>query len=134
MSPAEGLQKVKNGNFAFFCEEPIADRIMRRSFESYEICETKKVYFQRNDHVGILIKQYSPLRERFVINFIWTREVGVFHQINYHWNGRKTTCKSNGHYRSVRLEYLTLVFIFLIVAYILSCIILLGEICVITFE
>lgn len=127
MNPTEGFQKVKDGHFAFFCEEPTANRFIRKIFEPHEICDTRKVSFKRNDLVGIVVNKLSPLRERFLINFLWMAEVGIEHKVYHYWNDMDLTCTTHGHFESVRLEYLAPIFGFLLFAYVLSIIILLIE-------
>lgn len=129
MTPTEGFQKVKDGHFAFFCEEPTANRYIRKLFELHEICDTRKVSFRRNDLVGIIVKKYSPLRERIFINYIWMIEVGIFYKVDRYWNDMNIMCTSQGHFEGVRLEYLVPIFGFLIFSYFLSIIILCIELC-----
>lgn len=61
-------------------------------------------------------------------------EVGILFRINHHWNGIKLTGKSNGHFESVRIDYLAPIFIFLLVSYVLAVLILLYEICKYRYE
>lgn len=128
MSSLEGFGKVRDGRFAFFCEEPIANRIIHNIFEPHEICEIRRVYFRRNELAGIIVKKYLPIRERFFINFLWMKEVGIVYKINHYWNKIELSCESNGHFDGVRLEYLATIFMFLLFAQILSIIILIYEI------
>lgn len=122
----DGFEKVRQGHFGFLCQESFANRVVRNIFEPYEICETRRINF-RNEPVGIILKKYSPLRERFVINLLWLNEVGIHFKINLHWNGRKLKCLSHNHYESVRIEYLAPIFGILILAYISSIGILVVE-------
>lgn len=128
LSANAGFENVRQGNYAFFCEESEANRVIKNIFKRHEICETRKIPFQRNDPLGIILRKYSPLRERFSINFLWLHEVGIYLKIFRHWNGNKLTCISQGHYESVRLEYLAPIFWILILAHILSIILFVGEI------
>lgn len=127
MTPTDGFRKVKEGHFAFFCEEPTANRFIKRLFEPHEICDTKKLFFRRNDLVGIVVNKFSPLRERLLINFLWMAEVGIMNKIQRYWNEKDIACVSHGHFGSVRLEYLVPTFGLLLLAYLSSIILLLCE-------
>lgn len=131
--PNEGFEKVRQGRFGFLCEESHANRVIQQQFEPYEICETHRISF-RNELIGMILKKHSPIRERFVINFIWMNEVGIYYKINLHWNGIKITCLSHNHYESVRIEYVAPIFGILILAYLLSVGILFTEIYVKRFK
>lgn len=128
LSPTEGFRKVKDGHYAFFCEEAIAFRAIQKLFEPHEICTLKRVSFRRNDLVGLIIKKFSPLRERIFINLLLMHEVGIIHKVSRHWNGVRPTCTARGHFEGVRMEYLAPIFIFLILALNLSSLILICEI------
>lgn len=128
MSAQDGFANVRHGHFAFFCEETDANSVILRLFKNHEICETKKILIQRSDTIGIILKKHSPLRERFIINYLWTNEVGVLFKILRHWNGMKLTCTPNSHFQSVRIEYLAPIFWILILAHILSFLIFFGEV------
>lgn len=130
MDPFDGFRHVKSGHFAFFCEEPIANRVIGKIFRNFEICQTIKLSLHRRDPGALMIKKLSPFRERFVINFLWTKETGVFHKIFQHWNSLSRTCMSYDHFESVRFEYLAPIFIALALVYMMSLTILLSEICV----
>lgn len=127
MKPLDGFQKVKDGHFAYFCEEATAIRAIRESFESHEICTLKTVPFHRNELIGFIIKKYSPLRKRLFLNLLWMQEVGIIYKVSQHWNGVRPTCTSRGHFEDVRMEYLAPIFLFLIVAHILSLTLLFCE-------
>lgn len=127
MEPFAGFELVQQGNFAFFCEEPTANRVIGLLFTEFEICETRKIAFQRNDPGGIILQKYSPFRERFVINFLWMKECGIFNKIYRHWNGFKLSCVSHGHYESVRIEYIASIFWIFIGAHGVAMCILISE-------
>lgn len=128
MDPYDGFRRVQSGRFAYFCEEPTANRVIANLFQSHEICQTITLSFRRNDPGGLILKKLSPFRKRFMINLLWMKEVGIFHKIYRHWNAAPPICQSYGHFESVRFKYLALVFLFLFFAQILSMIILFVEI------
>lgn len=128
LTPENGFRRVKQGHFAFFCEEPTANRYIRMLFEPHEICETKKVYFSRNDLAGFALKKFSPFRERIFLNYMWLSEVGIAKKILHYWNDKDIICKSSNHFESVRIEYLVPIFVLLLLAHVVSSFILVCEI------
>lgn len=127
MSPTDGFQKVKDGHFAFFCEESTANRVIENIFVPHEICSLERIPLRRNDLIGYILKKFSPLRERFLINLLWMNEIGIIYKISRHWNGARPPCVSRGHFEGVRFEYLASIFLFLGFAHVLSLIILSVE-------
>lgn len=128
IKPFDAFKRVRDERFAFFCEESIANHFINRLFEPHEICHIREVTFKRNDLLGLIVKKFLPLRERFFINFLWMTEVGIANKINRYWNGLKPTCHSTGHFEVVKLEYVLPAFGLLIIAYVTSTIILFIEI------
>lgn len=128
INPYDGFRRVKFGRFAFFCEEPTANRVIGKLFRSYEICQTIKLSLHRNEPGALVLKKLSPFRERFIINLLWMKEVGIFYKIYRHWNAITPICRSSGHFESVRFEYLAPIFLFIVFSHILSLIILFFEI------
>lgn len=124
----DGIQKVRDGHFAFFAEELRAYQEIINYYQPHEICDTKIISISIDDSIGIIVKKYSPLRESFLINFLWMKEVGIFYKIHMYWNGKKLSCISRGHYESVRIEYLAPVFLILVLVYVISLFILICEI------
>lgn len=127
ISPYDGFRKVKDGNFAFYCQKSTAISVILKLFEPYEICDTKEIEFRQNPPAAIIVKKLSPLRERLLINWLWMNEIGITHKIIRHWNGILPSCESNGYFQSVRFEYVASIFILLIFAHILSFIICILE-------
>lgn len=128
MNPSKGFYEVKKNNFAFLCEEPTANRYIRKIFKPQQICHVKKISFRRNDLVGIIVKKHSPLRERFLINFLWMTEVGIVHKVDRHWNGMKLRCEQNDHFHSVRIQYVAPALMLLAFIHFLSIVILISEV------
>lgn len=124
----DGFREVKAGRFAFFCEEPIARQVMRKLFEPHEICSTKVISFQGTLNFGIVLKKFAPLRERLLINWIWVNEVGITRRIFLFWNTPKLVCTYEGHFESVRIEYVALIFLLLFSSFVLAIVILMLEI------
>lgn len=128
MSAFDGFMNVRQGHFAFFSGEGVAKPVILKLFENHEFCQTRKIRFQLNDPRGLVLRNRSPLRDRFVINHLWMNEVGVFSRILRHWKGTKLACTPNSHYESVRIEYLAPIFWMLILAHFLSFFIFVGEV------
>lgn len=120
---------VKNNNFAFYCEKSEALGIIERYFEPHEVCDTKEILFRQNDFAAIVVRKFSPYRERFLINRLWMKEVGIARRIIKYWNKEWPSCQSREHFESVRIEYVTSMFLFLIATYILSMSLLATEKC-----
>lgn len=127
MDPREGLQRVKRGHFAFYCDESTATAIIPNLFDPHEICETHEFQFNTSYLTGVYVKKYSPLRERLTINFLRISEIGIRRKVSQYWNRVKPKCKSNGHFESVRIEYIAPIFLLLLGFQIFSIVILFCE-------
>lgn len=123
MSPYEGLHKVKNERFAFYCEESTAWIVIGKIFEPHEICATRQIYFRQKQSFGIIVRKHSPFRKRLLINFLKMSEIGIVRKIWQKWNPGKPQCTSSGHFESVRWEYSSTCFIILFLSFIISIII-----------
>lgn len=128
MSPYEGLQRVRQGNFAFYCERNIAEEKILRLFKSHEVCDTKRILFRRHFPAGIIVNKMSPYRERLLINWLRISESGVSNQILTFWESNKAECDIKAYFTSVRIEYVSVLFLFLYLAVLLSICILCLEI------
>lgn len=127
MEPYDGFDKLRNGEFALYCERAVAISMMRKFFELHEICDTKTIDFRKNELSGLVVKKYFPLRERLTINWLRIKEVGIVQRISNYWIGKFPSCKMVEHYESVRFEYVAPVYLFLIISYILSIFVLTYE-------
>lgn len=127
MDPHTGLRKVKEGHFAFYCEESIAQAIIPKMFESHEICDTNEILFKRTAPGGFIIKKYSPLRERLTINWLRICENGIRQKMLQYWNRVKAPCTPTGHFNKTRVEYVAPIILLLVLAYFISILILLCE-------
>lgn len=125
--PLEGLRKIKEGHFAFYCEEAVALVIIPKLFDPHEICGTNQILFDRSSPAGVFIKRFSPLRERFLINFLRISEIGIRRKMLDHWNGVKPNCTSKGHFESLRIEYIAPALLFLAAAHLISLLILICD-------
>lgn len=119
---------MKEGHFAFYCEDAIAAFVIPKLFRPHEFCDTKEILFRREDPVGMIVKKFSPLRERILIDWLWRNEVGVSNRILRHWRLNSLKCESGGYFDRVRLQYVTPIFGFLVCSYFLSIFILIIEI------
>lgn len=128
MDSYSGLRKVKDGNFAFFCEQLTADIIISKLFSQHEMCDTKQILFRRHYPSGVVVKKSSPFRERFTLNWIRMHEIGIKNKIMKYFYWSKITCNFKAHFTSVRLEYVSSIFLFLFIAYFVSICIFSGEI------
>lgn len=124
----EGMMRVRQGHFAFFCDDMKAYREIGKYFAPHEICDTMKILLRADDLAGIIVQKSSPLREVFLSNFLWLKEVGIHRKIHVHWNGRRHACTSLGHYESVRIEYVSSIFLFLFSTFFISFFLMIGEI------
>lgn len=126
--PFDGFRRVKNGHFAIYCDRAVASMVIPKIFEPHEICDTKQIAFRQTNPISLVLKKFSPLRERLFINWLRMKEVGIVHRILKYWNRGWPPCQSNGHFESVRIEYVFPIFLFLLVVYVVSIFILLIEI------
>lgn len=84
----------------------------------------RELKFQKNDLSGIILKKYSPFRERFLINYLWIRETGIYDK----WNVMKGNKMHNvSQYQSYRNEYLAPNFRIFLTTQIFSFCILIAE-------
>lgn len=120
MEPYEGFKRVKEGRFAFYCEKATALSVIRRLFDPHEVCDTKEIVFRKNIPVVIALKKFSPLRERFLINWLRMIESGIVRKKLLDWNIEMPKCASQNYYESVRFEYAAPVFLFLVTSYFVS--------------
>lgn len=126
-NPFKGLKRVRDEQYAFYCESSAARAIIPKLFEPHEICDTKEIFYQNPEPIGIVIKKHSPLRELLLLNWIRMYEYGTFNKNWRHWNHKKPPCVSASHFESVRLEYDAPIFMLLAVSYLISLLILVLE-------
>lgn len=126
----KGLESMRKGHFAFYCEQLSAETLITQMFTACEMCDTKQTPFRRDYPAGIIVNKFSPFRERFLLNWLWIRETGISDKVMKHWRRSKITCDSRAHYSSVRIEYVSSAFLILLTSHILSIIILLCEIAI----
>lgn len=129
MGAYEGFERVRKGHFAFYCEEPVAQIIIPKLFDPHEIYNLNRIGFQSNDLVGIIVRKSSPLRERFLINWIRLSEAGIYHKIIKHWNNPQNIDSfSRAHFEGVRFEYVVPIFFCLLLAQVFTMLLLFVEI------
>lgn len=130
MKPYVGLRKVKDGRFAFYCEQLIAEQIIPKLFNSHEMCDTKKIPFRRHFPIGIIINKLSPFRERLFRDWMWLSETGINNQALKFWQRVRIACDFKAYFSSVRFEYLSSLFLFLYIAHVMAFCLLCVEIIV----
>lgn len=128
MSSYEGFLKVRNGHFAFHCEDKSAHVLMAKMFDPHQICDTKTVMFRPSFKNGVILKKKSPFRERLSINWFRLREIGILGKHKKIWITPKPTCISSYYYKSIEFKYIAPLIVLLLSINILSFIILLCEI------
>lgn len=118
---------MRKNEIAFYCEQPTARILTSKLFAEHEICDVKEIEFRLFPSIGIVVPKKSPFRERLLINWIKMLESGIFRNTWRHWNPPKPTCSSSSYFESVRIEYVTMVFLLLIFAYVIAFIIFILE-------
>lgn len=125
--PRDGLERMRKGRFAFYCEEVLAENLVPKFFSEHEMCDTKQVQLRRHFIRAFILKKFSPFRERFLLNWLKILETGTSDRTLKYWQRKKITCDLSAHFASVRLEYMSSALIILLVAYVISILILVVE-------
>lgn len=123
----EGVEKLRNGLFAFYCEAPVCYDIISNTFQSYEICDLKEIDSGNKFKAGLILSKYSPMREIVSRNILRLYENGIFKKHKMFWYGTKPHCRQNDFITSVGYEYVGPLFFSLFVAYITAILILILE-------
>lgn len=130
MDAFDGLEEVRKGNFAFYCEQSTAGIVILERFENFEMCNLNMIELMNNNVVGVVVRKHSPLRERLLINWIRLSENGIVSRVVRHWYPERVKCNANGHFQSVTFEYVAPIFFYLIFSQLLAVFILIIEIVV----
>ncbi|KAJ8943880.1 hypothetical protein NQ318_019363 [Aromia moschata] len=76
-TPKEGLEKVRQGGYAFYIAESTAYDIISRTFDNMQICNLGKVILMPASTVGLLLPKKSQYTELFQISSAMMRQGGI---------------------------------------------------------
>lgn len=128
MDPAEGMEEVRKGRFAYYLFRSIAYNLMSKAFDPVDVCETTEIEFRESHHMGIGLSKNSSFRERTTINVAWMRETGIIQKHLKYWLRSKPKCLSRTEiFRSVTFADVSTSFFILIAASAFSFVLLVGE-------
>ncbi|CAH1169522.1 unnamed protein product [Phaedon cochleariae] len=90
--PAEGLEMVRKGGFAFHVETSTAYPIIEATYSNQDICELDEVQMYRTQPMHTNLQKNSPFREMMNFCMLKLVENGNMERLRNHWNARKPTC------------------------------------------
>lgn len=128
MDTFEGFRRMRREPFAFHCRTETASFMIPMIFTPREICDIRQITFRRNTFNGVVVAKDSPFRDVMARNWMWMVEVGLWQRHVQAWQGKHPKCILPSHFTSVKFAYVKLVFAFLLVAYFVALVALVGEI------
>ncbi|KAK4883878.1 hypothetical protein RN001_000149 [Aquatica leii] len=99
----KGLDKVKDGGFAFHTQTATAYPIIDSKFPEKAICELAEVKLYATQTLYVTLPKRSPLKEMFNYCMHHQREVGVINRLRNHWDAHKPECISHTPYLEIEV-------------------------------
>jgi glutamate receptor, ionotropic, invertebrate len=132
MSAEDGLKLMKKGGFAFNVDTSYAYQILKSSLTDEEVCELHEVFIKalipKRPLRPAVIKK-SPFKKFFIIGLMRLRESGIIDYHSQRWSATKPKCvKSEAKVKKVAMKEISIIFLFLGIAVLVSFGILVGEI------
>nr|AZQ24966.1 ionotropic receptor [Aphidius gifuensis] len=91
-SAIEGMQKVKNGGFAFHIDPATAYKVIEDTFEEDEICELHEVEMLPPRKVTLVTSKHSPFKKMIIYGLRKIVETGIAHRLRQIWHHQKPKC------------------------------------------
>nr|XP_022904559.1 uncharacterized protein LOC111416695 [Onthophagus taurus] len=128
--PADGMEKVLQGGFAFHVETSSAYPLIKETFPTNVLCELQEIQMYHTQFMYSSVQKQSHFRE--LINYCVLRmyENGIMHRMRSLWDAKKPNCLSDTFVElvSVGLEEFSAALYILLFGCVASILILLGEI------
>ncbi|KAF5300902.1 hypothetical protein FQR65_LT09065 [Abscondita terminalis] len=99
----KGLDKVKDGGFAFHTQTATAYPIIESQFPEKAICELAEVKMYATQTLYMTLPKKSPLKEMFNYCMFHQMEVGVLNRLRKHWDAHKPQCVDHTPYLEIEV-------------------------------
>ncbi|KAI2474066.1 Ionotropic receptor 75f, partial [Diabrotica virgifera virgifera] len=126
MSAAEGLEKIKKGNFAFHAELATAYAYLSNA-EQEVICDLADIPFIQDLRTGLVLQKRSQYKELFLITLLKMQSGGINKRISNVLLSKKPVCMLSSRVKAVGASELFLVYLILSGGIVLAFIIFLFE-------
>ncbi|XP_075225075.1 ionotropic receptor 75a-like [Lycorma delicatula] len=124
----EGINLVRNSEFAYYSEEPDLYHIMSESFTNNDICRLVEIELITPVDDTCPIKKHSQLKELINLGFMSLKENGVMAKEIRQWRKLLPLCQKNKDVQTIKLQTLIIPYTILICGINLSLVILIIEI------
>ncbi|XP_050670914.1 ionotropic receptor 75a-like [Leptidea sinapis] len=94
-SPAEGIEMVKRGAFAFHCETNSAYKYIAKTFTPRELCDLDSLHSIEKTLLFTALQKNSPYREFFVWSYARVNEQGIIKLIHSRTKSAETKCEGS---------------------------------------
>ncbi|XP_038212018.1 ionotropic receptor 75a-like [Zerene cesonia] len=125
-SPAEGVEMVRTGAYAFHCETNSANKYIAKTFTPKELCDLDSLPSIDKTPLHTAVQKNSPYREFFVWSYARITEQGIINLVHSRTNSRDMKCEGSSP-RALALGGASPAFLLLALGYLLGTIIMLFE-------
>ncbi|KAL1497147.1 hypothetical protein ABEB36_008153 [Hypothenemus hampei] len=125
---ADGLEKVRKGNFAFFTSTTLAYKYFSKNYTNYEICCLQELPGYLNMKLYPTVPKNSGYAEIFKIGLLKIKEIGLNTRAKHRVVTKPQCNNQSGIFQSVRIYDCLFVIVLFIVGTSLSVAILILEI------
>ncbi|CAG4979300.1 unnamed protein product [Colias eurytheme] len=125
-SPAEGIEMVRTGAYAFHCETNSANKFIARTFTAKELCDLDSLFSVDKTLLYTSLQKNSPYREFFIWSYTRASEQGIISLVNSRTNTREMKCEGSSP-RALALGGAAPAFLLLALGYLSGTIIMLIE-------
>ncbi|BET00748.1 Ligand-gated ion channel [Nesidiocoris tenuis] len=88
----DGVQRMKEGKFAFYAEDNICYAGIASTFTTAQICSVTELEKYKPFYTGGVVRHNSPLREHLNRGIALLRERGIMDKHNRYWINRRPDC------------------------------------------